>query len=271
MAFCKDCDREFRNKNALQQHLRDSPKHVPTLVLSRDGHAPSGGNGYQQDPHSIAERESSKQKRIFQHEPYEGVSPDLVRAVYKVALRFRRQNASLDSIMQISRTSLDITIVRALWNAAERLNSLDESPEQARLRAELHKERSRLAQLAEDSFAQRIRSHGYQAILESELRSQAKANGLPLTSTPDMTCSPPIMIGSESCGWLEYKDYFGFPNNPFVAQSEKRQLRKYVQHHGPGAMVYAWDFRVITRILTEWLSSGLQTFSKHLVLLVENC
>lgn len=183
------------------------------------------------------------QRRFFQTGFFEGVSPDVVKAVFKVALRYRRQSPSFDNTKQILKTHLDDSIVRALWNAAERLNSLDETPEQARLRAETQKERSRLAQLAELSFVQRIRSNGYQVILENEIRLQANEKGLKLPPTPDMTFVSPILIDGKSCGWLEYKDYFGFPDNPFVAQSEKRQLQKYVRHLGPGAVVYALGFQ----------------------------
>lgn len=58
-----------------------------------------------------------------------------------------------------------------------------------------------------------------------------------------MLCDPSISVSGKSCRWLKYKDYFGFPDHPFVAQSEKRRLRKYVQRHGPGAAVYALGFQ----------------------------
>lgn len=174
---------------------------------------------------------------------YEGISPNLVKAVYKVALSMRRHRPSLDSIMRISGTSLDVSIVRALWSAAERLNSLDESPEQARLRAESQRRKSQVAQVAEDSFVQHVRSYGHQVIRESDIRLQALEDGRPPMSTPDMVFIPPIFIDGKSCGWLEYKDYFGFPDNPFVAASEKRQLRRYTQQRGSGAVVYALGFQ----------------------------
>ena len=44
------------------------------------------------------------------------------------------------------------------------------------------------------------------------------------------------------CTWLEYKNYFGFRSNPFVASASKKQYQKYAAQIGPGAVVYRLGF-----------------------------
>jgi hypothetical protein len=82
---CEECDQEFNSEEALQQHLRDSPKHVSSSVLSRGSHVLSSNGGYRQYPHAIDVR----QYRTVQKGIYEGALPELVKAVYKVALSLR--------------------------------------------------------------------------------------------------------------------------------------------------------------------------------------
>ena len=143
----------------------------------------------------------------------------------------------------MSRTTLEISIVSSIWNAAERLNSLDESPEQASDRAEQQQRRSEMAQHAENAFVKSFTSRGFIFANENEQRQQAKRLGLSIPLTPDMKFVRPVTICGIPCNWLEFKDYFGFPNNPFVAQSEKRQYKKYVSAFGAGAVVYSLGFQ----------------------------
>jgi hypothetical protein len=58
-----------------------------------------------------------------------------------------------------------------------------------------------------------------------------------------MRFTSPVMICGLPCNWLEFKDYFGFPDNPFVSSSEKKQLKKYSLAFGPGAVVYSLGFQ----------------------------
>ena len=44
------------------------------------------------------------------------------------------------------------------------------------------------------------------------------------------------------CQWLEYKNFFGFRENPYVGPRNKKQLRKYATQLGPGAVVHALGF-----------------------------
>lgn len=55
--------------------------------------------------------------------------------------------------------------------------------------------------------------------------------------------------------WLEYKDYFSFRANPYVASHEKKQFRKYITGIGPGAVIYKLGFEV-----GYPLSEGVEAF-----------
>ena len=41
------------------------------------------------------------------------------------------------------------------------------------------------------------------------------------------------------------KALFGFPKNPFIAQKEKLQVKKYLEHLGLGIIVYEIGFQKI--------------------------
>ncbi|KAK5212417.1 hypothetical protein LTR72_012369, partial [Exophiala xenobiotica] len=96
--------------------------------------------------------------------------------------------------------------------AADRLNSLQEDVEEAQIRAEKQRLRSQQAKLAEDSFIEHFVTKGYRVISESGQQEQAKVSGERPLQTPDMLFISPVIICGQACGWLEFKDYFGFPS-----------------------------------------------------------
>ncbi|ETI26854.1 hypothetical protein G647_10300 [Cladophialophora carrionii CBS 160.54] len=128
-------------------------------------------------------------------------------------------------------------------SAAERVKSLQESVEEAQRRLELRRMRSQQALLAEDTFVERFASKGYLFTRESEQRMRAQLLGHPTPQTPDMGFTSPVVICGQQCNWVEFKDYFGFPDNPFVARKEKKQLRKYLLAVGQGAVVHTIGFQ----------------------------
>ena len=56
--------------------------------------------------------------------------------------------------------------------------------------------------------------------------------------TPDIRFDSPISVLGQLCWWLEFKNYFGFRKNPFVAVKDKKQFLRYATQIGPGAVVY---------------------------------
>jgi hypothetical protein len=137
---CDDCDRSFKSNGALQQHLRDSPAHAPILNYDEcDRSFKSDEALREHQPNTKAHKTSKSDERIQAGmannvKEFNGIAPSLVKPVYQIALRFRQNRPSIQDIVRESETSLEPPIVAALWNATERLNSLDESPEDAQMR-----------------------------------------------------------------------------------------------------------------------------------------
>ena len=60
--------------------------------------------------------------------------------------------------------------------------------------------------------------------------------------TPDIRFLEPTFICGHHCWWLEFKDFFGFQANPYVAAHNRKQFSKYAAQIGPGAVVYELGF-----------------------------
>lgn len=125
---------------------------------------------------------------------------------------------------------LEDAIVSALIAAALRMLPNDDTVEGIAIRAERHRIKAAEARCAEDDFCTELARFGY--IFHRE--DQQAGNVV----TPDVLFQKPILICGHLCLWLEYKNYFGFRSNPFVAASTKTQLRRYATQIGPGAVVY---------------------------------
>ena len=63
--------------------------------------------------------------------------------------------------------------------------------------------------------------------------------------TPDVRFAEPTLICGYLCWWLEFKNFFGFRANPFLASQNEKQLRKYAAQIGPGAVVYKLGFETV--------------------------
>lgn len=256
---CGDCGRSFGSEDALRQHLHDSPAHAPNFDCDDCNRGFGSEDALQQHRSNSKAHSQQRVKSLFlsYHSPkpdkkrtekdvrtqYNGISPSLIKPVYKLAVQLRRECPTVEDIVLVTGTRLESPIITALVNAAERLNSLSESREDAQRRAERQQQRSQLAQVAEDAFIEHFSRQGFNFATEVQQRQQAKHLGQRATHTPDMKFTSPVMICGLPCNWLEFKDYFGFPDNPFVSSSEKRQLKKYVLALGPGAVVYSLGFQ----------------------------
>ncbi|KMW67856.1 uncharacterized protein BDCG_17882 [Blastomyces dermatitidis ER-3] len=92
------------------------------------------------------------------------------------------------------------------------------------------------ARLAETEFTNTIRNLGYVFQTEAEQKESM------ISPTPDVRFLDPIPISGHLCFWLEYKNYFGFKANPFIASQNKTQLKKYIAKIGPGGVVFRLGF-----------------------------
>jgi hypothetical protein len=140
----------------------------------------------------------------------------------------------VEDILRRTKTELEHQIVSALISAALRLLPTDDTPYGIALRTEKHQIKAAEAKCAEDSFCVALSRLGLKYIRESQQQGEA--------STPDILFRKPTIICGHLCFWLEFKNYFGFRENPFVASKNKKQFQKYATHIGPGAVVYKLGF-----------------------------
>jgi hypothetical protein len=65
---------------------------------------------------------------------------------------------------------------------------------------------------------------------------------LQIRATPDVLFVEPTDINGVVCHWIEYKNMFGFKQNPFVQSKIKQQCRRYALLFGSGIVVYRLGF-----------------------------
>lgn len=160
---------------------------------------------------------------------YAGIPKAVVAPVFELACHLRSVKPSVDSIITQTKTQLDHDIVSALIEAAVRLPPFDKA------RREKSKRRAEMAEHAEELFLASLTRLGYHFL--SEAQQKNNTNG-----TPDIRFAEPTLICGYFCWWLEFKDYFGFRANPFLASQNEKQLSKYAAQIGPGAVVYKLGF-----------------------------
>ncbi|KAJ5559520.1 hypothetical protein N7513_001919 [Penicillium frequentans] len=160
----------------------------------------------------------------------------MVAPVFQMACRLRYMKPDVDMLLRYVNTQLDNMIISALIEAALRLLPPENTPEgKAEAKERMQQKRER-ALLHEVSFINQMRSLGYRFLTESEQKESQ------LSPTPDIRFHEPVSIHGQSCNWIEYKSYFGFKANPFIASKDKKQFKKYASELGPGAVVYKLGF-----------------------------
>lgn len=94
------------------------------------------------------------------------------------------------------------------------------------------------SQAFEDAVGGYLLSLGVAYKTEEELRAaRLEAPGTPLL-TPDFLLESPVMIGGRRVAWIDAKDYPAV-DDPLVARSTEKQVRKYTDAFGEGALVYS--------------------------------
>ncbi|KAE8404960.1 hypothetical protein BDV37DRAFT_246188 [Aspergillus pseudonomiae] len=260
MAYCQHCQQHFLDIKSLEQHLRSS-KHCcdrcQKFFKSPRSKKQHMENSKCQSVHLVGRSchpnvrskgpQRARQGRSDSSLPmmigvavtdiypaYLGVPRDAVMPIFRMACRLRFIKPDVDTLLRHINTQLDHMIVAALIEAALRLLPPDNTPEGK----ERMQKKMRDAQLAENSFTDQIRAMDYRFLTESE---QKERN---LQPTPDIRFLKPVSIHGKLCHWLEYKNYFGFKANPFVAAKTRKQLRRYLSALGPGAVVYRLGFEI---------------------------
>ncbi len=223
---CDDCDKSFGSQRALQQHL-DSPIHN---IECEECDKSFGSE------HALQQHLNSPAHIPETHLSYIGIPSSVVNPIYQAAYQLRFRKPTVDDILRQTKTKLDITIVSSLLSAALRNLPPDNTPQGVALRIEQDRIKRAESQQAEDAFCMELSHLGY-----VYLREHQQGPGV---VTPDVRFQTPVPICGHLCWWIEYKTYFGFRSNPFIAKKNKRQYKKYATQIGPGAVVYKLGFEI---------------------------
>ncbi|OBT43328.1 hypothetical protein VE00_06922 [Pseudogymnoascus sp. WSF 3629] len=164
---------------------------------------------------------------------YLGLDRLVIAPVFAFAVRHRSQQPTVGLIIRRIKTALDGAIVSALLVAALRMLPVDNTPQGMAKRIVRQAE----AKSAEDAFVAGFDRLAYDYVTEDEQKSLSTLN-------PDIRFSKLTVVCGHLYLWLEYKDFFGFRANPYVARSNKKQFRKYAIEIGPGAVVYKLGFEI---------------------------
>lgn len=238
---CSRCKKPFSSTAAKLQHLRDSPRHNNVRIRCPDDLDLETDQDL--DTHLSPHKNKSITKEISDTNTsveetcleYLGIPRSVIKPIYDLALGLRFRKPTVDSILSKTKTTLDHAIIAALITAALRLVPVDNTPKGIEARKEKDRIRAAEAKSAEDDFFAQFSRLGYDCLNEDQQKGLS-------TVTPDVLFREPTSICGHLCSWLEYKDFFGFDANPFVAPKNKKQFRKYAEQLGPGAVVYRLGF-----------------------------
>lgn len=173
---------------------------------------------------------------------YQGEDPKHVAEVFAAAKRICLSDATPEQMVRYARSTMSESIVRSIIEAAIRSRPAGRTPSEVIARLDREKQRAAAARRAERDFIKCLQEAGLHFTTENQQQMDAVARGQVLRATPDVLFSGPTLIAGHQCLWVEYKNYFGFPTNPFVATKERRQVQKYATHLGPGLVVFSPGF-----------------------------
>jgi hypothetical protein len=162
-----------------------------------------------------------------------------------MACRLRYNKPDVEMLLSYVDTHLDNTVISALIEAALRLLPPESTPEGKAEAIGRMQQKQERALLHEVSFIDQVRGLGHQFLTESEQKQKQ------LRPTPDIRFHEPVWIQGHLCHWIEYKSYFGFKSNPFLASKDKKQFKRYASELGPGAVVYKLGYEIEHMTATE--------------------
>jgi hypothetical protein len=183
---------------------------------------------------------------------YRGIPSSQIKPVFKAACYSRFREPVAADIIRTTGTTLEPDVVAAILEGALRLVPVDSTPEGQQIRREKERAKAEQAQKAENDFVAQVRRLQPAMLDETQQKQRilaAKESGSPLgiLATPDILFIVPTEINGADCHWIEYKNMFGFKQNPFVQSKIKQQCRKYASLFGAGIIVYRLGFE--TRLL----------------------
>lgn len=123
-------------------------------------------------------------------------------------------------LAQLTNSSLSTDIIRSIIEATTRLLPVDNTVDGITARRQRDRERAERARQTEDNFVGCFQQRGYRLMTESEQKEGAVAANRVLHATPDIVFPEAVVVCGHPCLWIEYKHYFGFLKNPFMAVKE---------------------------------------------------
>jgi hypothetical protein len=180
---------------------------------------------------------------------YRGIPSSQIKPVFKAACYSRFREPVAADIIRTTRTTLEPDIVAAILEGALRLLPVDTTPEGQQTRREKERAKAEHAQKAENDFVEQVRRLQPAMLDETQQKQRilaARESGSPLEirATPDVLFHEPTEINGAVCHWIEYKNMFGFKQNPFVHSKIEQQCRRYASLFGTGIIVYRLGFEV---------------------------
>ena len=117
-----------------------------------------------------------------------------------------------------------------------------------------HKLQAKNGKETEDKIERWLEERGIKFMTENESRKRNRVR------TPDFLLKKPITIRRKRVKWIESKASFG--DDKEIKKDFKKQLKPYIDHFGPGAVVYWYGFLEGLRIDSEILILSHSFFDK---------
>lgn len=99
----------------------------------------------------------------------------------------------------------------------------------------------RCATKFEDEVGAWLRQKRIGYTTQEQVAEQQKAKYGRAVATPDFLLTKPTKINGITCGWIEVKNYYG-TEVPYMLNSVRKQVARYVDRWGPGALVFSKGF-----------------------------
>lgn len=245
---CRRCQKAFPFLEALRQHLGASKRHniCTKCSPSKDFTTANGLANHILDAHQHQRTQTRRGPLNYCSrigDGYTGISKSSIRPIFNAACRLKHSRPKVADIIELTGTALEPDIVSAITQAALRLPPMDNSPQGIKARRKRDAKITEQALGAEADFLEHFTVRGYRYLSERQQKELNKANqglksGFVQRSTPDILFVEPTVICGHPCHWIEYKNFFGFRSNPFVAARNRKQFQRYATAIGPGAVVY---------------------------------
>ena len=104
-----------------------------------------------------------------------------------------------------------------------------------------------LSEKFEDLLSDWLKQKGIKFVRQKQLEIEQKSKFGKATLTPDFLLLDTVSINGTPCHWIDCKAYYG-ANLQFSIKTTKKQMARYIDHWGSGAIVYLQGFSEAIKI-----------------------